>query len=103
EKIGFMSRIDSYPAPIERKRVRVGSEIRSAMYAHSPAEIRYRNELLPPDARFTAFLAAEAGPAADSAELAAADAPPDAAATAAPSPVRFELVVEADGQAHTVL
>jgi arylsulfatase A-like enzyme len=81
-KLRFMSKTDSYPAAIAQQRVRVHSEIQSAIYAHSPAEIRYGNVSLPEGAKLSVSIAAE---------------------SAKPDPVTFEVLVEFDGASESVL
>ncbi|MFQ5806306.1 MAG: sulfatase-like hydrolase/transferase [Phycisphaerae bacterium] len=47
----FMPRRASYPEPIGIKRVRLGHEIRTAIYTHCPAEITFDRVLVPPNAK----------------------------------------------------
>ena len=50
-RVRFLPRKLSFPDPIGLKRVRIGHEIRSAIYMHCPAEIRFENIQLPANAR----------------------------------------------------
>jgi arylsulfatase A-like enzyme len=47
----FMARKASYPEPLGIKRVRLGHEIRTAVYAHCPGELAFENVLVPPHAK----------------------------------------------------
>ncbi len=50
--VRFLPREASYPAAIGLKRVRLGHEIRSAIYAHCPSTVSFENVLVPADGRF---------------------------------------------------
>jgi hypothetical protein len=76
----FLPREYSYPEPIGVQRVRLGQEIRTALYAHCPAEITYEGVRMPRDAMLRVGLG-QVG-AADSEETPAAS-----------GRTRFEVIV----------
>lgn len=79
ESVVFMSRADAFPRAMAAARVRLGSEIRSAIYVHAPGEITFSNVVIPPNGKMHVGL----GHICD-----------------APGETTFEVAVEHDGQRH---
>ncbi len=88
QSLRFRPREASYPEPLGIKRVRLGHEIRTAIYAHCPAEIAFENVALPPDAKLQVGIGHVSG---------SGTGPGDMAKTS------FELLVTHDGKQETVL
>jgi arylsulfatase A-like enzyme len=87
EKLVFMPRVNAFPKAFDAARVRLGHDVRNALYAHTPAEVAFRNVVLPPRAQLRCGLG-----------FVARDR--DAGATGG---VRFEIVIEREGERHSVL
>jgi len=54
----FLPRTSAYPDPVGLARVKLGDEIRTALYAHAPAEITYERLSLPKNAKLSVGLGA---------------------------------------------
>ena len=90
KRLRFLPRELSYPRPIAARSVRLGEDIRTSIYAHCPAEIRYPNVTIPKNARLRAGLGCV------SEQIGGANTGNPTTA------VRFEIAVE-DGQSKTIL
>lgn len=84
----FMARKASYPEPLGIKRVRLGHEIRTAIYAHCPAEIMFENVRLPSNARLQVGIGHVTG---------------SGTASGGTSETSFEVLVTRDGKVETAL
>lgn len=65
-KLKLLPRVSAYPLAVGQKRVRLGHEIRNALYGHCPAEIRFRGVPVPPEAKLAAgfgFISEDSGTA----------------------------------------
>lgn len=65
QSLRFMPREASYPEAAGLKRVRLGHEIRTAIYSHCPAEITFDNIAVPPDAKLSAGIGSVSGTGAN--------------------------------------
>ncbi len=85
QRIAFLPRQNAYPEAVGIERVRLGHDLRSAIYAHCPAELQYKNVTIPPDGRFAVGIGHITG------------------AAQADVPTQFEvLVAAADGEKRIV-
>lgn len=84
----FLPRTESYPAPIDVKRVRLGDELRTAVYAHCPAETTYEGIRPPSNAKLHVGIGAVSG------------TNPGAGA---PATTIFEVLVASEGHEQTIL
>lgn len=82
----FLPRTRSYPRPTAVQRVRLGHEIRTAIYTHCPTEITYENITLPPNANLRTGLGHVATPDANH-----------------PPRTRFQVIVTYGGTQQTIL
>lgn len=86
EKLVFMPRVNAFPKAFDAARVRLGHDVRNALYAHTPAEVTFQNVVLPPRARLRCglgFVARDRG-------------------AGAAGGVRFEIALEHDGERRSV-
>ncbi len=51
DRLALLSRVDAFPLPLGVSRTRIGSEIRTAVYSHTPTEVRFDNVVVPPSGR----------------------------------------------------
>lgn len=89
----FLPHTSSFPEPINVARVRLGTEIRTTLYAHTPSRISYPSVALPAKAVLQVGLGV-----AGTVNTGAASAPAGESGS-----VRFEIIVVADGKKETVL
>lgn len=91
EQVMFLPRASTYVEAFGRSRVRLGHEIRSAIYMHAPAELTFSNVVLPASARLHVGLGHVAN------ESRAGEADDETAVT------KFEVIIEHEGECTVVL
>ena len=84
--ISFLPRISSFPKQTDLQRVKLGHDLKSAIYMHCPTDITYDNLTLPPNAVLTAGLGRI----------------PAALTDSTPGKTHFKIILTHDGVEHTV-
>lgn len=86
KKIRFLSKASKYPTAHGVDRVRIGKEIRSAIFMRTPSTLAYRDVAIPAHGKLAVGLGMNTE-----------------ATGGATQPVRFEVVIEYDGESTAVL